>query len=303
MNLTARPARPADRAAVAEISAQIWEGEDYVPEVFDDWVADPRGEFTLFFEGEQLVAFGKLTELLAGEWWLEGLRVHPAYQGRGIASQAHDYAVALADRIASGVLRFATGDFNVAVHRLAEHTGFAHVASFVVARAEACPGGDAARFRPVSATALPAVRVWARRSPYYGAAGGLIEEWWSWQALLPQLPRLVEQRRLLWWDDGRDLHAGLVAFGEGDDDEEGRLWVNYADAAPERLPHLWRELCALAASHGAQTLRARPAATASMVAALAEAGWEVEPDHKMRVYARPLPGPARRTETNEPIGE
>jgi len=300
VTLTARPARPEDRAAVAAISAHIWDGEDYVPEVFDDWVADPRGEFTLFFEDEQLVAFGKLTELGAGQWWLEGLRVHPAHRGRGIARQAHEYAVALADRIASGVLRFATDDDNAPVHRLAEHSGFEHLASFVVARAEAGPGDGAARSGPVTATALPAVRVWLQRSSAYGAARELIEAWWSWQALLPELPRLVREGRLLWWDDGRDLHAGLVAFSEGDenDDVEDRFWVNYAAAPVERLPQLWRELCELAAGRRAGRLRARPAYTGEMVAALTEAGWQVEPDHVMRVYARPLPGPARMTETN-----
>lgn len=299
MSLTVRPARPEDRDAVAAISAQIWEGEDYIPEVFDDWVADPRGEFSLVFDGEQLVAFGKLTELREGEWWLEGLRVDPAHQGRGIARHAHDYAVALADRVGNGVLRFATGNYNVAVHRLAEHTGFEHVATFVDARAAASPGPGAERFRPVTATALPAVRVCLQRAATYIAAGGLVEEFWSWQALLPQLQELVRRGHLLWWDDGQDLHAGLVAFSEGDESnsEQDRFWVNFAAAADEQLPQLWRELCELAAARGAGRLRARPVYTEAMVAALTAAGWEVEPDEMMRVYARPLPRPARLTET------
>lgn len=243
MSLTIRPARPEDRDAVAAISAQIWDGEDYVPEVFDDWVADPRGEFSLVFDGEQLVAFGKLTELREGEWWLEGLRVDPAHRGRGIARLAHNHAVALADRVGSGVLRFATSDHNVAVHRLAEQSGFEQIASFVMARAEAQAGSGAERFRPVSATALPAVRAWLQRAAAYIAAGGLVEEWWSWQALLPELPRFVQERRLLWWDNGHDLHAGLVAYSEGDESngEQERFWVNLAAAEDERLPQLWRE--------------------------------------------------------------
>lgn len=299
MSLTIRPARPEDRDAVAAISAQIWDGEDYVPEVFDDWVADPRGEFSLVFDGEQLVAFGKLTELREGEWWLEGLRVDPAHRGRGIARLAHNHAVALADRVGSGVLRFATSDHNVAVHRLAEQSGFEQIASFVMARAEAQAGSGAERFRPVSATALPAVRAWLQRAAAYIAAGGLVEEWWSWQALLPELPRFVQERRLLWWDNGHDLHAGLVAYSEGDESngEQERFWVNLAAAEDERLPQLWRELCELAEARGASSLRARPANTARVAEALTAAGWEVEPDHVMRVYARPLPRPARLTET------
>jgi hypothetical protein len=40
-----RPVRPGDRAAVEAIAAQVWDGEDYLPQVFDDWLADPEGLF------------------------------------------------------------------------------------------------------------------------------------------------------------------------------------------------------------------------------------------------------------------
>ena len=40
-----RPARTADRERVVEICAAIWEGHDYIPEVFDTWVQDPSGTF------------------------------------------------------------------------------------------------------------------------------------------------------------------------------------------------------------------------------------------------------------------
>jgi hypothetical protein len=37
-----RPAQAADKPAVETLCAQIWEGEDYVPQVWDTWLADPR---------------------------------------------------------------------------------------------------------------------------------------------------------------------------------------------------------------------------------------------------------------------
>ena len=42
--ITLRKATASDKPRIVEISSQIWEGEDYVPDVLDDWLADPSGE-------------------------------------------------------------------------------------------------------------------------------------------------------------------------------------------------------------------------------------------------------------------
>jgi hypothetical protein len=39
-----RPALPLDREAVLEFCKFIWDGHDYIPDVWDDWMADPSGE-------------------------------------------------------------------------------------------------------------------------------------------------------------------------------------------------------------------------------------------------------------------
>ena len=40
-----RPMRPGDKPAMVDIASRIWDGTDYLPFVFDDWLADPDGEF------------------------------------------------------------------------------------------------------------------------------------------------------------------------------------------------------------------------------------------------------------------
>ena len=44
MSLVLRPVTLEDRPRVLEISSQIWDGEDYVPEQFAEWLADRHGE-------------------------------------------------------------------------------------------------------------------------------------------------------------------------------------------------------------------------------------------------------------------
>ena len=41
--LIIRPARPEDRPAVERICAHTWEWGDYIPEVWEEWLADKRG--------------------------------------------------------------------------------------------------------------------------------------------------------------------------------------------------------------------------------------------------------------------
>jgi GNAT superfamily N-acetyltransferase len=291
--VTIRPARPGDKAAVSELCAFIWDGEDYVPEVFDDWVADTAGEFSLAFDGPQLVALGKLTEDAPDEWWLEGLRVHPDHRGQGLARLLHEHAVQLADRVGRGMLRFATAGTNAPVHALAQRTGFELVSRHYVARVDAAPRSPNTGFVPAAAEELPALRAWLAQSGYFTAAGGLMEDNWAWCALLPQLESLAQAGRVFWWPDGETPRAGLAIINDGDDEQQTRLWVNYADTTPDRWPLLWQELRQLGAARGAQTLRAKPLASDEIAIALEIAGWQFEPDHTMWVFARSLPAAGR----------
>ena len=44
-DLTLRPARPADRDRIVEITGDVWGGRDYIPKVFDRWVSDAGAAF------------------------------------------------------------------------------------------------------------------------------------------------------------------------------------------------------------------------------------------------------------------
>lgn len=292
--LTLRPARSEDREAVTALCAHIWEGEDYIPDVFDDWVGDETGSFMLLFADDTLVGLDKLTELSPDEWWLEGLRVHPDHRGQGLARYLHEAALSLAERRGQGTLRFSTASKNRPVHALATNTGFRAVADFHVARAAATlrpavTEPNAGHFSPATPAALPEVRAWLARSAHLAAVGGLMEEQWSWMALLPRLEELLAAERIAWWESDGKSHAGLVVFSQGNDEGETRFWVNYADVPPKQWTNFWRDLRHLAATRGATSLRAKPPALPAISAALAASGWEIEPDYTMWVYARSLP--------------
>lgn len=76
-----RAARPSDQADVAAICAAIWqEADDYVPQTWDDWLADRHGELVAAEWEGRVVGLAKLTHLTEEQWWLEGLRVTPEHR-------------------------------------------------------------------------------------------------------------------------------------------------------------------------------------------------------------------------------
>jgi GNAT superfamily N-acetyltransferase len=289
-SLTFRPATMADEAAVGAISAQIWDGEDYVPETFADWVADSIGAFTLAFAGPELAGFSKLTELGPGEWWLEGLRVAPAFRGQGVARALHFRGVELADELGWGTLRFATSAKNLPIHHLAAESGFHYVNEHALAD---CPAGGPLppTLQPIAPAEYERWRDQLLKSPQFAALGGLMEDTWQWLEIERRLPSLLAERRLYWWRD-----AGLVIVHELPD--EPFMWVNYVDAPTAEWPALFAALPALAAALGLPRVKMKPPAEPAWRDALSAAGWEVE-EGVLRLYARPLLRRAPESDSGE----
>jgi Acetyltransferase (GNAT) family len=80
----------ADKSRVIEICSQIWEGDDYIPQVFDDWIKDD-GVFAGLWENDVLVGFGKLTWLSPTDVWLEGLRKDEKTGARNVGEKLSKY--------------------------------------------------------------------------------------------------------------------------------------------------------------------------------------------------------------------
>ncbi len=78
MPFVIRPARAADKQAVLAFCAHTFDWGDYLPEVWDEWLADARGQLLVATLDEVPVGVAKVTLLTPGEAWLEGLRVNLA---------------------------------------------------------------------------------------------------------------------------------------------------------------------------------------------------------------------------------
>ena len=141
--LTLRPVRPADRRRISEISADVWEGRDYLPRVFDRWVADAGASFQAAELDGVVVAVQRLRPYAAGLMWYEGLRVAAPLRRQGIARAMLESAVAEAREQGFKELRLATRD-EPAI-RLFASAGFRRLVETRWWRASRMEGGEPAR--------------------------------------------------------------------------------------------------------------------------------------------------------------
>ena len=122
---TLRRMSASDKPALMSIAARIWDGTDYLPAVFDDWVADTEGEFAAVLLDGRVVGCGKLTFLTPVDAWLEGLRKDPDLAEKGVATAVTEYFLGrLAGRAGLASLRFSTYARNLASITANERLGF-----------------------------------------------------------------------------------------------------------------------------------------------------------------------------------
>jgi ribosomal protein S18 acetylase RimI-like enzyme len=228
-----RPALPKDTPEVMALTHRIWEGEDYVPDVWSDWLADPEGLLTVAEYGGRVAGLGKLTRLSTDEWWMEGLRVHPDFEGRGIASHLNDYVLDYWRRNGSGVIRLATGSYNEPVHHMCKRSGFRKVAEFTSYTATPLPNpqNEAGKsFSPLSEADVKKAAEMAKESPGMALGFGLMDLGWKWGAPKAEyISKAVEKQRALWWRGGK----GWLVVRE-EEGEEG-----------ERIPTIQLVACSL----------------------------------------------------------
>ena len=226
--LVCRPALPKDTPEVLELTRTIWEGEDYVPHVWPEWLADPGGLLAVAEYGGRVAGLGKITRLGADEWWLEGLRVHPELEGRGIASHLHDYLTGYWERCHSGVIRLATASFRKPVQHLCERSGFRKVGEYTSYAAPALEpppgGGSGPAFYALSLADVAEALDFIEQSPQLPGSAGLMDIGWQWAApSLDYLEEAIQRGQAWWWRRGRrrnqrERRALLLA---NEDQEEG----------------------------------------------------------------------------------
>ena len=114
-----------DHDQVKTLCETIWEGNDYVPEIFPTWISDSLSTPLGIFQEEELVALANLEQLEGTTIaWVEGLRVKDGHRQKGLGSKTNDAIVKAAKEQGVKILWYATSSRNEASQLVAENSGF-----------------------------------------------------------------------------------------------------------------------------------------------------------------------------------
>ncbi len=130
MNYESRALGEKDREAIVEIARTTWEGHDHLPRMFDEWLVNSECHPIAITIEERVVALGCLRLIEDGKTaWLEGLRVHRDFRGKGFARKITEHLKELAIKLGAIRTRLTTSLENPIPTRLAESIGMTCVSS------------------------------------------------------------------------------------------------------------------------------------------------------------------------------
>ncbi len=247
LRLRVRRARASDREPLMAMSSLIWGGSDYLPLVWDKWLADDKGVLlTATLDGVP-VGVSKVSLLAPGEVWLEGLRLHPDLHGRGLVKQINRVAFREAMRLEPTSIRYSTGAGNAASRHLGELRGFWMVARANWLWGKSLPEGPLTG-RKAETSEAAEVRRYVRGSECFTASGGLCPRGWKFPALTGRrLRSLLGQGRVLVVRNRKAI-IGVAIYDIGEID--GDVCLGYLDGPDEVMVGLATDVRRVARSMG-----------------------------------------------------
>jgi ribosomal protein S18 acetylase RimI-like enzyme len=247
MGVTIRTARLADRARILAISSQIWEGDDYVPQIIDEWLRMRDSEVAVAELGGTVIAFARAVNLTPGYVWLEGIRTDTAAQGHGAGKALTEYFIEKATREGAQRIGLSTYVDNLASIHIVEQYHFVRLTSFILAEAKLDgPARSTAELSPlVSAVPFDEARAWILRSASITKSCGFLSQGWKFWPVArpgvvawPPFDAAISIRA----DDG-SLRSLLVICHPDHGPSEAS--IDFADGSPLDLDVLIRHALAL----------------------------------------------------------
>lgn len=241
-----RPAIESDHPDIAEFCKGIWDGHDYVPEAWHRWLNDPNGLLASAEYDGHAIGCSHVALLAEGQWWLEGFRVDPQYQGLKVGSRLHDYVTDWWDENCSGTLRLMTNAKNVHVHHLCERTGY--VKMYEVCGYESLPLDEPIdSISPV--TDVQDALAFAQSSESLQLTGNRVDLGWRICTVDEQIIRNFFSKKadfvhtFYWWKD----RQGLFSTWEDEEDGTRTLVIGILACWLEDIPSILTDIRRLAA--------------------------------------------------------
>lgn len=242
-----RRARPADREPILEMSKHIWGGHDYMPLVWDRWLAEKSGALLTVTINGRPVGTSKVSLLAPGEVWLEGLRLHPEFHGRGLSRRIHRATFREAARLNPKTVRYSTWIGNEASRRIAEKNDFWQIArtGWMWGKAGKC---SPIKGRRAAGDEINDVVSFVRQSSCFKTTNGVAGVGWTFPELTRRrIRRLLSLGRVIVFPRRGAFRAvAMFDIGKIDDD----VCLGFIDGPDDDVTLLAKDILRIAADTG-----------------------------------------------------
>lgn len=228
-----------DLPLVKEICADVESGHDYIPQVWEEWLALPqnRGFIVESGEGAAGVYFLRLDFAGSSTGWLQGVRVRAAFRNRGIGRFLLEQAIVQSRDLGLHRLQYVTARENRPMHRLAGLFGFWHVGNFLnynFEKQEPPARGNGVESRLVTTSEFDEAYRLTLESEEFRLTHGIYCNGWNWKLLNVDVFRQHLERREVY-----SLVGALKTLAILRRDEGGEYWLSFvAGEQGLRLPLL-----------------------------------------------------------------
>ena len=231
-----------DKKQVVEFTRTIWNGNDYLPEVWDSWITDYDGQLITAELGGRAIGVIKLSRLASRQWWMEGLRVDPLHRKMGIGYRLFDYILEEWRVRHNGPIRFITNSENFSIHNFAQRSGFLKVGEYSHFESSALEKTGLHFECMVESEAADAMAFYVKLADHT-LLGSYLDAGWAYCTIDESIVQEAIKRKHAWW--WRD-HQGLLMIFEEVDGEEKQPFIQGIACRRNELTDLlldYRGLC------------------------------------------------------------
>lgn len=233
-SLVCRPALAGDTPAVMDLARHIWNGNDYLPYVWRDWLKDAANHLYVGLWRKELAGTINLKQLGPGQWFLEALRVHPKFQGRKFSNHLFEYALQDWHTQEPGELRLLTSSQRKVVHHLCDRMGFVRIAEIRHYQGAALHG-ERDTFRPLHPGETDLALSSLESNPLWPHALNLLDL--GWEFCRPDrdlVSYAIQAGQAFTWREGR----GNITMFFDEDDGLKHPYLSSVTCLPVELPEL-----------------------------------------------------------------
>ena len=236
-----RHATKSDKGEVLRFCVNTFEWGDYIDQVWDFWISDRNGVLLVAEHDEEYNIYGKKRSSLIAlshaslcpnnkNVWLEGIRVHPNFRHRHVATQLLNSMISYAKKQGAVEASAIVAGNNITSQLMMESNGFAIISKWSYYTINKIPKRvDKVKLRSkvVTSEDTETVRNYLKRSEVYKSSGKTYVNSWRWYSLdLSVLENFIKHEKVL--VIGNDPIEGLGIINK---DSNNDFQIVYLDAS------------------------------------------------------------------------